>query len=214
VRAVSPAELMTTLARRFEANRLNAEIALSRLPIAKADERVYQLQTAEQTFARAREMIGGAKRVVLADLFPDPARYLAGDLAAAAKRGVAVAAILYGKDQEMPGAIVVRSTNFDVVKAGWPGQHLGLVVDAGEHLQALFDRPCKALHQAIWSNSPFLSCIEHSHFVAEMISQRIGAAGVATADPIATKLARLSLTRLKPRGLTDLIKTHSTRRKD
>jgi hypothetical protein len=46
-----------------------------------------------------------------------------------------------------------------------------------------------------------------------MRSLRMEAAGGVSADPVAAKLAKLSLTRLKPRGLAALNRTYAAPRR-
>jgi hypothetical protein len=150
--------------------------------------------------------------VILADLFPGPARRLGGHLTAAAVRGVKVAAILYEEGRRLPRVLVIPSANLSTVTANSPAQHPGPVVDAREHLLALLNQACHRLHQGVWSNSPFLSCIQDSQFVCEMVSLRIEAAGGLSGDPVAA-LSRLFLTRLRPRGLADLKKSYSPSRR-
>jgi hypothetical protein len=78
-----------------------------------------------------------------------------------------------------------------VLKA-WPGQQLSLVVDADEHLLALFDAGLRRVHQAVWSRSTFLSCLHHNHVAMELD---------VTARAADVPLVDTSLLRRAPRGL-------------
>lgn len=168
VRAVPAEELLAGLERRARERREAARSALASRGPEAADDRVYTLRARDQVLERARAMLGRAKEIVLGDLFPGPLEALAGDLEAAGARGVRVVAKVYGRRDLSRVAEVVES---DARRAldEWPGQQLSLVVDADEHLLALFDPELSAVHQAVWSRSTFLSCLHHNHVAMELL---------------------------------------------
>ncbi len=49
----------------------------------------------------------------------------------------------------------------------WRGQQLNVVVDGRESLTALLDAEMKEVHQGLWTNSLYLSCLMHSGRLAE-----------------------------------------------
>jgi hypothetical protein len=168
VRAVPPDELLSGLERRARETREAARAALATLSTGVADDRVYALRDAGQVLERARAMLGRAREIVLADLFPGPFDALADDLAAAASRGVRVIVKVYSR-RDLPGVAEVPEPDAARSLAEWPGQQLAVVVDAEEHLLALLDASLSNVHQAVWSRSPFLSCVSHNHVAMELL---------------------------------------------
>lgn len=197
-RAVDPAELMAVLGGAFEARRDQADRLLAGLARPAADDRVYQIADAAQVLTRARAMLAAAGRIVLFDLFDAPLEALRPELAAVAARGVVVAGLVYGSVDPIPGVEMRRAAGAGAASARWPGQQLSLVVDAAEHLVALMADDLAGVRRALWSDSAYLSCLQHSGLSAEI---RLTELAGAQAAP----LARLSLLASAPRGLAALI---------
>jgi HTH-type transcriptional regulator, sugar sensing transcriptional regulator len=195
VRAVPPDELLAGLERRALQQREAARTALATLAQDDGDDRVYTLRDRDQVLERARVMLARAQSIVLGDVFPAPLAALADDLAAAAARGVRVVLKSYA-DAKIGGVEVVVATDGDRALAAWPGQQLSLVVDADEHLLAMFDFELAHVRQAVWSRSAFLSCLHHNQVAMELL---------VTADsrPRGT-LADISLIASNPPGLSRL----------
>jgi len=72
------------------------------------------------------------------------------------------------------------------------------VVDAAEHLVALMAHDLSAVRHAVWSDSAYLSCLQHSGLSAE-----IRLAGIDAKAPAPT--AGLTLLAAAPRGLRTLL---------
>jgi hypothetical protein len=142
-------------------------------------------------------MLDGAREIVLFDLFPEPLRLLTPQLAAAAARGVQVAGIVYSAD--FPSEFLCVPTHGQArVPERWPGSQLTLVVDAREFLVALLSEDSAApLQHGLWSDSLYLSCLQHSGLSCEV---RLSALELRNQDP----LARLSLLPSMPTGLRKL----------
>ena len=128
-------------------------------------------------------------------------RSLEADLKAAAARGVTVVLQAYDA-RSIPGALVLRNDRPAELISHWPGQHFTLVVDAKEHLLALFSRDCAALHQAVWSRSAFLSCLQHNHLACDFALTATET--LPEGDPRRERMARLSLLQAEPKGLREL----------
>jgi hypothetical protein len=66
-------------------------------------------------------------------------------------------------------------------------------------LIALLSKDAQSVHQAVWSNSTFLSCLQYNALHGEIVStdMRLNRRGDST-------LEALSLTRLKPQGFQKL----------
>ena len=142
--------------------------ALSAAGSEAVDDRVYTLRSRNQVLDRARAMLGRAREIVLGDLFPGPLDALAADLAAAAARGARVVVKTYGR-HDVPGIAEVPEPDAARALSEWPGQQLSLVVDADEHLLALFDGSLSSARQSVWSRSTFLSCLHHNRLAMELL---------------------------------------------
>ena len=200
VGAVPPEELLAGLERRTRERREAARTALSSRSDDGTDDRVYSLRERDQVFERARAMLGRARDIVLGDLFPGPLEALAGDLASTAARGVRVVVKVYSPLQ-VPGVGRVPEADAARALAEWPGQQLSLVVDAEEHLLALFDASLANVLQAVWSRSTFLSCLHHNHVAMDLLHTAWKGRGpLAGAD----SLVGISLLSSRPPGLRRL----------
>ena len=200
VRAVPPDELLAGLERRAREKRELARAALAERAADASDERVYALRAPDQVLDRARAMLGKAREIVLGDLFPAPLDALAGELSAAAARGVKVVVKVYSR-LDVPGVAEVPEADATRALDGWPGEPITLVADAEEHLLALFDRGLSAVRQAVWSRSPFLSCLQHNRVAMELLHTAWkGRGSLAGADA----LVGISLLASRPPGLRRL----------
>ena len=197
-RPVPPDEVLAALERQFRERKTRALAAMEALRPDDADDRVYRVESVRQVLERARAMLATARRLVLLDLFPGPFAALAEALVAAARR-VRVVAKVYAPVRA-PGVTLVPCPDPERVRAVWPGQQLSLVRDAEEHLVALLAEDLGSVHQAVWSNSTFLSCMHHNHLASELLltDQGQGAAPVAARASAATAGAARRGPRLRP----------------
>jgi sugar-specific transcriptional regulator TrmB len=166
--AVPAEELLGLLERGFRENRERAATALAELQNVQADDRVYQLRSREQVLERCRRMIERAERVVLLDAFPAPLEELRTEAEAAAARGVTVGVKAYEPVSLREAEVFVYPDGRAVI-GRWPGQWVNVVVDGREHLLALLTRDGRGVHQAVWSESPYLSWVYHSAVARELI---------------------------------------------
>jgi sugar-specific transcriptional regulator TrmB len=197
-RATPPFELLSGLQRAFEASRTNAYAALTAMHAPTEDDRIYQLKTPDQIYARAIAMLNGAHEIVLFDLFPEPFERLSPLLANAHSRGVKVAGLTY-TDTPMQPFAVARSRYPAEVADRWPGLQLSLIVDAREFLVALLSLDGLHARHGVWSDSTYLTCLQHSGMAAEIqMSMTGGATG-----PV--PLSDFSLLTAYPAGLRTLI---------
>jgi predicted DNA-binding transcriptional regulator len=169
-RAIPPVELIHQLERQFSQARTRAQTALARLTGAAGDERVYEFGSSDQVLARARAMIRRTERAVLCDLFPESAVELREELDAAARRGRRVSVQVYRPAAFDPRVTVFLSPNGDRLIQLWPGQWLNVVVDAREHLLAFLRPGLQGIHQAVYSESVYLSLLYASGLSSEMLS--------------------------------------------
>lgn len=174
-RAVPPRELIQQLERQFARARSRAQTALAQLARPAGDERVYDLASSEQVLARARAMLRQTERMVLCDLFPEAAVELRDDIDAAARRGRRVCVQVYRPIEFDPRVAVFVKPDGERLLRVWPGQWLNIVSDAREHLLAFMKAGLTGVHQAVWSESVYLSLLHFSGFASEMTA---GAAGI------------------------------------
>jgi predicted transcriptional regulator len=197
-RPVAPEELFAALESGFFKRQKAAKAALQRLHAPVPSDKIFQLRNPAQTLARARQMLAEATEVVLFDLFPTPLTALRSELTAAAARGVQVGGVVYAPNPPHE-FLCLPSHGQPRTPDNWPGSQLTLVVDARQFLVALFSRDGHELHHAFWSDSVYLSCIQHSGLGCEL---RLSALKLRNKDP----LAKLSLLPMMPPGLKELMR--------
>jgi predicted transcriptional regulator len=166
-RATPPDELLAMMQQGFDGRATEARTALDRLHAPVADDRLYQLSTADQVYGRASAMIDRACEILLFDFFPAPFSRLRPRLEAAAARGVTVAGIVYEAVGDCRFTTAVSPGGPPVVD-GWPGLQLGVVADAREHLSALLSRDETQVKHGVWSDSVYLACLEHNGLACEV----------------------------------------------
>ncbi|MCS6627625.1 hypothetical protein N0B44_32455 [Roseibacterium beibuensis] len=166
-RALPPDQLLEALARRFDDQKESAGRQLAQLESRVAEDRLYQLRSAAQVFDHARRMIDGATETVLFDAFPTVETALANHLSAASARGVAVIGIIY-RDEPAGAYQGVRSKMSDSVLEHWPGAQLTMAVDASQHMVALLGKDLATVRNAVWSDSVYLSALQHYALSAEI----------------------------------------------
>jgi sugar-specific transcriptional regulator TrmB len=198
-RPVPPAELMAALQERFSARRSIAQAALEDLHAPAQSDKIFQIRECVQAIERARQMLDDAREIVLFDLFPGPLRVLRPHLAKAAARGVRVAGVVYAADP-CSEFLCVRSHGQARVPERWPGSQLTLVADASQFLVALMSDDAQELYHGLWTDSLYLSCLQHSGLACEI---RLSALALRNEDP----LADLSLLPVMPKGLRDFTST-------
>ncbi|HEX9894203.1 MAG TPA: hypothetical protein VGA78_09760, partial [Gemmatimonadales bacterium] len=113
-----------------------------------------------------------AKAVALLDLFPRPLADLLPQIRACARRGVAVAVQVY-EATTIPGVETVLHAQADTVLQKWNGHWLNCAIDGAELLISFMARDGNAVHQAIWSRSPFLCTVYGSALGAELLASRL-----------------------------------------
>jgi len=92
--ALPVGEFFEGMKRRLDTMRGHLEEELKGLTAGAVEGGIYQLNTPDQVYGRAKTMLREAKGVALVDIFPRPLVHLRGDLEAAAK-------LKYGKIEEL-----------------------------------------------------------------------------------------------------------------
>jgi sugar-specific transcriptional regulator TrmB len=203
---VAPEELLRRLDGEFNRQREEAASELAKLSREPEDEHLYRLNSPQQVLDRARAMLEGARQILLLEAFPRFWEQLRPFVADAAGRGVKVLAKLYA-DGDLPGMMSIRPRDAENVLRMWPGERLSLVVDAAEHLTALGSKDLTRIHQAIWTNSVFISCTQHNYLWSEMVAVRC-LETQGSRDAPAAGLTEFALAKDKPPGLKQLLERY------
>jgi len=208
-RAVPPPELLDNLEQQFRRSRSQAGERLAALSRRSTDPRIYHLKSVDQVLQRAKAMLERAERIVLCDLFPKPFEALTEALRDAAKRGVRIATKVYA-GETLAGVELVQLHDVEKSLDVWPGQQLSIVVDAEEHLLSLLSHDMKSVHEAVWSNSAYLSCMQHNHIASELRYTQLLAERGDTPD----ELAAISLLNFRPPGLETLMHLYGEQKRE
>ena len=131
------------------------------------DDRIYNLKTVEQVYERARSMIAAATEVVLFDLFPEPLRLLQMSLEQNALRGIKVAGIGCGDIPKLR-KVHIYTHPWNLVAETWPGQQITIVADSRECLMAMVANDGESIRHAMWTDSVYFSCLQHSGLASEI----------------------------------------------
>lgn len=86
----------------------------------------------------------------------------------AAARGVTVGVKAYEPASLRDVELFVHPNGRDVINR-WPGQWVNIVIDGHEHLLALLTRDGLGVHQAVRSESPYISWVYHSAVSEELV---------------------------------------------
>lgn len=202
-RATPPDQLLAALGGALHSKLADAAQSLSDLATANPDDRIYQVESAAAVIERARAIIATSRQIVLFDLFPSPLTVLKREIEAAAARGVTVAGRVYDTSQEIEGADTRVSAAAPFALERWPGAQVTVIGDAREHLVALMTHDLKTVLRAVWSDSAYLSCLQHSGLSAEI---RLCPPAVGRSAE-----AAISLLDVQPDGLRALVGDTATR---
>jgi hypothetical protein len=146
---------------------------------------------------RCKSMLNDCRQIALLDVFPSPLEELRADIEAAARRGLVVALKVYQPTQVVGADVFVEPAG-EAVLARWPGQWVNLVVDDDAFLLALLSSDGKGVHQAIWSNSAYLSWVYSGAVASELIQTDVDRRVSAGATTKELQRALKAHLRLKP----------------
>lgn len=179
-RAVPVDELLTQLERRFHDRRKTAADLLKNLKAAPEDERIYYLATPDQVYERARRILEECEQTVMLELFPEPLEALRSPIEETAGRGIRVSTRIYESAAIEGVNVIVSPTGAESLRT-FPLQLLSLFADGSQFLIALIEPGGQALHQAIWSASPFMSWSYYTFVFSDfMLSSTLEAIESAT----------------------------------
>jgi predicted DNA-binding transcriptional regulator len=205
--AVPPDEVLDNLEKQFHRHRLEAKRELQALPSPSMYAGIFHLKSVEQVIQRAKAMVGEASAIILCDLSPGPCAQMAGVLRKAAASGVLVASHVYA-GEKIEGVHTLHVVTHDLASVDWPGQQISVVVDSREHLLGLLAMDMETVHEAVWSSSNFLSCMQHNNLAAELVAIGPSSRYSGPSDDVAEVLNNISLMQFRPPGLKTLIRRY------
>jgi sugar-specific transcriptional regulator TrmB len=174
-RAVPVREFIRHTERDYLARTKAASEALAELHRPSFDERVYRVESVAQLFEQAATMLQAARTVAVVDAFPAAAARVRPFVEKAIRRGVKVYVQAYDA-VTVEGAIAVVPPAAERSLEYWQSEQLNIVVDGEQCLLALLTRSLDSIHQAFWSNSPYLAALLHSGLTAEHTLHRLAGA--------------------------------------
>ena len=171
-RAVPPGEFLDQQQATFQQRKERITARLADVVTVPPDERVYQLQSAALILDRARRMLAQGRTIAVVDAFPNALAALRPQLEQTIARGVAVFVQVY-QPTVLDGAQVAHTYQAERTLAHWASQQLNVVVDGQEVLLALLNADLTEVHQAIWSQSLYLSSMVHAGMMREQVVHRL-----------------------------------------
>lgn len=200
---VPPDQLFASLRRQFAMRSETALAALDQVHRPPDQDTLAQLRTASQVVERARSMIDGAREIVLFDMMPELQDLLAPEIRAARARGVLVGGIAYRRE-DAGDTMPFKGEPEGSVARRWPGLGLILVSDASQQMVAQISTDMTGVLNAVYSDSPFLSCIMHGLLQADI---RLVALRTETPNGVAASpLDAFTLRAARPPGLQAMLK--------
>jgi sugar-specific transcriptional regulator TrmB len=171
--ALPVSEFFDGMKRRLDTMRGHLEEELKGLTAGAVEGGIYQLNTPDQVYGRAKTMLREARDVALVDIFPEPLEHLRGDLEAAGKRGVHVCVMIY-LPGEVKGCEVIApkkpAAHLEIWKADW----MNIIVDSREALYSLLKKGGAGVHRAVWIKDPYLAMQAFSGAFHEFAFDRTG----------------------------------------
>ena len=199
---VPPDQLLAALHSTFTEKSARALSALRQVERPSRQETLSQLRTAPQVLERAKSMLAAARETIIFDCLPRLYDLLRDDFEKARTRGVAIAGVAYRRGDVGP-TMPFKGEPENAVADRWPGSGLILVADGNEQLVALIADDMMSVLNAVYSDSPFLSCIMHELLQADI---RLVALRSAPGDTVpVSPLDAFSLQVARPPGLRSLL---------
>jgi sugar-specific transcriptional regulator TrmB len=202
-RPVPPDQLFAALRERYTRRAEAAEALLSTVHIPPTSEAVYQIHQAEQFWSQLSAMLARATETIVFDMVPPLYDRLREPIEAARARGVRIAGIAY-RPEDVADLVPAKGERKGQVLDRWPGLGILLVVDAREQMVAQISRDMEVVLNAVYSDSPFLSCIMHGLMVADIRLVALRGDPACTPDPD-HPLETMMLQAARPPGLRALL---------
>lgn len=171
--ALPVSEFFDGMKRRLDTMRGHLEEELKGLELGSVEGGIFQLNTPDQVYGRAKTMLREARSVALVDIFPEPLKHLRGDLEAAAKRGIKIWMMIY-EPGEVKGCDVIAPKKPAMQLAIWKADWMNVIVDGREALYSLLKKGGSGVHRAVWIKDPYLAMLGFSGAFHEFAFDRTG----------------------------------------
>ncbi len=159
-------ELLNALQRSFIEQKDRASQFLNQIEHSESNDTVYRLKTPGQVFEKCRYLLENAQEIILVDAFSLALDPLMDELESARQRGVKIA--IHGYENiELQGARVFQNPQGQAIHEKWSGQWLNIVADSKSFVMAYLSQDLAHVHQAVWSESQYISWVYHSALLAE-----------------------------------------------
>ena len=149
-------EFFDGMKRRLDMMRVHLELELKGLTAGAVEGGMYQLNTPDQVYGRAKTMLREAKGVALVDIFPEPLEQMRGDLETAAKRGLKICMMVY-QPGEVQGCEVIAPKKPTSQLVVWKVDWMNIAVDSREALYSLLKKDSAGVERAVWIKDPHLA---------------------------------------------------------
>ncbi len=173
LKAIPPAEFLGTLARRQLELADSATKQLEALRPAQDVDQLYAIENVDVAFERAGTMLAATRQVAVVDTFPQTLARLEPALRKTARRRSVSLYLQAYEPTDIPADSMVISSHAEQILAQWNCEFLIVVIDGKQTLFALFDHTLTSVHQAYWSNSMFLSCVQHAGMMREHLYHQL-----------------------------------------
>lgn len=167
-RVVPPLEFLRTMELHFQNRKRKAKEYLEGIPLPELDNRVYQLSTPEQVYAKAEMMLSQCKKSLLIDIFPFPMKKLKSRIESLSAKKRTVAIHVY-EDVVIPGVLITKHRHFKRIMKTWTGQWLNIAMDSSELLLAYMSYDDSSVIHAVWSPNPTVSWAFHTNAYSDIL---------------------------------------------
>ena len=169
--AVPISDYFDNLERKLISTRKLVEEKLEDIKGDTSTEGIYIIESTDQVFTRAINMVNSAKTLIVLDSYKLPLDKVRDSLEAAIERGVRVYIHTYC-EYELAGAQINWYPSIGRLKP-FPWSWLNLVVDTKEILISYMSSDIEHLHQAFWSRNPYLGAYVHNGTMHEFMIENL-----------------------------------------
>ncbi len=164
--------LLHLMEKRFARQKELIKTELSMIEKPFKSDRIFQIKSRVQLFEKVREMLGRAEQVILMDIFPDLLQEFKSEIEVLSSKNLKIHIKTY-RSTAIEGADVIVDARGEAILSDYPGQWIKISIDGMEQLTGLISKDRQTLHHGIWTESSFLSLMNHFGMKSEMDLDRI-----------------------------------------
>ncbi len=167
--ALPVGDYLDQLEKNFKTKRQHIEKELKNLKTTSVQEGIYRIDSIDQIYYRAGQMIKNAGEIIVADICPTPLQKLLKLFRSASKRKTIVQIKSY-TDISIPGCDIINSGEMESPMDYWPIEWMSLIIPGKEYLTALFEKDGgENVFEAIWCKNSLLSSFSYDGFKNELM---------------------------------------------